>query len=1118
MYEYVRRNAAVCYRFHRTHRREVISEDGMNSIRSRLVMAVLLLALLPAVIVVYGMFVRYRESIVNTAKTNLGLMADKKGEEIEAYIRERKIDTKMLAGFQKTIDDIKTLHQLFLRHGYMSPAYRNEESRIRESYERYIEEYGYHDIFMIDPDGNVILTYKHESDFGVNLYSGPYRDEELARTARIAATTFETGFSQYNYYRPSMELAAFVASPVLDNGRLAGIVAFQLDSQKYEKVIADNPGLGKTVETVIAERVKDKFLFLRSGEYRPGVPVTLAELPMTRNDTPSLKGLAGERGEGILLDYRGVEVIAAWRYLPTAHISLAVKISTEEALAQVHGLERIAYVALSVIVLLMILFGVWIGRAIIMPIGILEKATAALARGDLAQRVQVGAADEMGHLAESFNTMAEHLEKATTGLEEEVRERTRSLAASNEKLARIINEMETVEGKLRDTTAFQRAILDSANYSIISTDVNGTIKSWNRGAEKMLGYLASEVVDKETPVILHDPGEVQQRAKELSEELGFMIQPGFDVFIAKARLGVPDENDWTYRRKDGSTFPVRLSVTALFNEQKQITGYLGVGFDITDQKIAERSLKWAKENAEMAAEEARKANQYKSEFLANMSHEIRTPLNAIIGMADLLGETRLDDEQQRYLNVFRGASESLLYLINDILDFAKIEAGQLDLEETEFDLKETLDMAVGIVLPRARQKGLPILLNFERPPCNYLMGDPVRLRQVLLNLMSNAVKFTSKGIISVNVAYERIGDSLKAEIAVSDEGIGIPNDKLPFLFERFRQADASVTRKYGGTGLGLAISKMLAEKMHGGIHVASEYGRGSTFTFSAQFKLGRSKEAVIGDNDLAGMSILMYFEDEVARRGIAGLLEGTGVSIRQAGTESELQRELFTASASETSIAAILTGCDVNRGNACKLAAELGRESSGIGEITMLTIASSGICMNRPEGGTLGPRCRLVSPIGRKELIKELREIWVERKKTKIAVEQKVGDNVINILLVDDAKDNQLLAKAYLKKGQYRIDTAENGQEAVEKFMVGAYDLVLMDVQMPIKDGYTATREIRAYEKEHNKPRTPVIALTANAYQKDVDNSIEAGCDAHITKPIKKDRLIAAIEAILKRT
>ncbi len=1090
----------------------------MTSIRNRLIIAVILFTLLPSVIIVYGMFARYRDSIVERSKASLGLIADNKAKEIESYIRERKTDVKSMAGIRETVNDMKTLHQLVKRHGAASPLFKKEESRIRASYERYIDDYGYYDIFLIDTDGNVILSYKHESDFGTNLFSGQYRDEELARVTRIAATTFETDFSQYTDYSPSKELAAFVASPVLDNGRLVGVLAVQVDSRQYEKVIADNAGLGKFVESVIAGRVKDKNIFFRSGENRSGVPAKLSEFPKTMSDTPSLRGLAGGRGEGILLDYRGLEVIAAWRYLPTARISLAVKITSKEALANVHELERIAYVALSVIVLMIILFGVWIGRAIFWPINALEMATLALAKGDLTQRVPIRGADEIGHLAESFNKMADRLEKATTGLEAEVRDRTRDLKTTNEKLARIIREMETVEDKLRDTTSFQRAILDSANYSIISTDVNGTIKSWNRGAEKMLGYTASEMVDKETPAILHDPEEVQKRAKVLSAELGMVVEPGFQVFVAKARLGAPDENDWMYKRKNGTAFPVRLSVTALFDAQKRVTGFLGIGFDITDQKIAERSLESAKESAEMAAAEAQKANQYKSDFLANMSHEIRTPLNAIIGMADLLAETRLDDEQKRYLHVFRGASENLLHLINDILDFAKIEAGQLDLEEAEFDLKETVDMAVAIISPRAQQKGLALSVTDERIIDHYLLGDQVRLRQVLLNLMSNAVKFSSRGTILVKVVCAQEGDASKVEIAVTDQGIGIPKEKQRILFERFRQADASVTRKYGGTGLGLAISKMLAEKMGGDIRLESEPGKGSTFTFSARFKPGKLKgSAASPDNDLPGMPLLVYFEDRAERNRIAGLLERRGALVRQAGSVSELTREFAAASAAGSPVEVILNYCDVNRGDACSLASEKGRKLSGIGNTRMLTITSESLCVNKPEGGALGPNCCLVSPIGGKDVVSELKKILIERDRGKIVVGLGGGDAWQNILLVEDARDNQLLIKAYLKKSPYKIELAENGLEAVEKFMAGSYGLVLMDVQMPVKDGYTATKEIRIYEKENDKPRTPIIALTANAYQEDVNNSIEAGCDAHLTKPIKKDKLLAAMEAILKR-
>ncbi|TBR21853.1 MAG: response regulator, partial [Candidatus Nitrosotenuis sp.] len=488
----------------------------------------------------------------------------------------------------------------------------------------------------------------------------------------------------------------------------------------------------------------------------------------------------------------------------------------------------------------------------------------------------------------------------------------------------------------------------------------------------------------------------------------------------------------------------------------------------------------------------------------------------ILGMADLLAETRLDDEQKRYLQVFRGASENLLSLINDILDLAKIEAGQLDLEETEFDFKETIDMVVGIISPRARQKGLPLLLNIEQPPGNYLRGDPVRLRQVLLNIMSNAVKFSSKGVIRIDAKFKLADKSAEVEIAVADEGIGIPKEKQHFLFERFKQADASVTRQFGGTGLGLAISRMLVDKMGGNIRLESKPGKGSTFIITVQFKMGSSKDVVPDERNLAGMSILVYFEDESERGRVAGLLENTGALVRLAVSENQLVEELSSASVAGAHVTVILTYCDVKRGNACKLAAELGHKLAGTGSrVKILTIASGGICITKPEEKGLETNCCLVSPVGGRELIRELRKIWAVNHKTDVSGLSGSGSH--RILLVEDAKDNQLLMKAYLKKSPYEIELAENGQEAVEKYMAGVFDLVLMDVQMPVKDGYTATKEIRAYEKKNNKRRTPIIALTANAYQEDVNNSIHAGCDAHMTKPIKKDKLLTAVEAVFRK-
>jgi PAS domain S-box-containing protein len=382
-------------------------------------------------------------------------------------------------------------------------------------------------------------------------------------------------------------------------------------------------------------------------------------------------------------------------------------------------------------------------------------------------------------------------------------------------ILRDISERKTAERKLQQTMSIQKAILDSANFTIISTTTRGIIKSFNSGAARMLGYAPEEVIDKVTPEIIHVKEEVIERASSLSEELGVKIEPGFEVFVAKARLGIPDENEWTYIRKDGSTFPVMLSVTALYDENNNISGYLGIGSDITERKKVEKT---------------------KNEFVSSVSHELRTPLTSIGGALGLIlgGVTgEIDDKTKKMLEIANTNCDRLVRLINDILDIEKIEFGKMSFKKIYTNVNQVIERALNDNEQYASSFNVDLYFEKNTPDNLSILLDQDRILQVLTNLLSNAIKYSPPGD---TVTVRSKVDDVNVHIEVSDNGEGIPAEFHSEIFKKFSQADSSSTRKKGGTGLGLNIAKAIIEKHDGELGFETKVNHGSTFYFSLPLK------------------------------------------------------------------------------------------------------------------------------------------------------------------------------------------------------------------------------------------------------------------------------------------
>ena len=663
-----------------------------------------------------------------------------------------------------------------------------------------------------------------------------------------------------------------------------------------------------------------------------------------------------------------------------------------------------------------------------------------------------------------------------------------------------INQRAAAEAALRESEEKFRTIIETTPDGYYEVDRNANFTFFNDSMCKILGYSREEMATLNQLELLDETNSQKLR----------------DTFNKVLDSGNPITSlSWTLYDKNRSLRFVESSVSLIKDPKGNPVGFGGFIRDVTQRQRAEVMYR-----AKLAAEAA---SRTKSEFLASMSHEIRTPLNAIIGLVELMLTSDLPPDQREDLDVVKSSAYSLLSIINNILDFSKIEAGKLEFEKTPFGFRQFMDESLKIMGMKSHEKGIELAYRVAPGVPDRILGDPVRLRQILLNLVDNAIKFSDKGEVIVSAAVQSKEDyEVVLQISVADSGIGIPEDKQRSIFGAYNQGDPSTLRQYGGTGLGLAVSAQLVDLMGGNIKLKSQPSQGSCFRFTARFIIqqdGGQHQPEVTHPDLAGLNVLVVDDNDSGRKITLEILEELQIRAAAAAGPQEAREILSRSKTQKEPFDLILIDSDMPETDGFSLAAWIiNQQQSDAGIIMLLTFPH---LKRKAELETLGIAAGIVKPFGASELAGViLSALGIEEAKAESsALTQKkairIPSRSLKILVAEDTAFNQKFIQRLLDRWNHQISLVGNGREALEALKNESFDIVLMDVQMPLVNGLEATKTIRLDEQQ-SKNHMPIIAMTAHAIKGDRERCLEAGMDEYISKPIDSDKLFDAIEKLTK--
>lgn len=1031
-----------------------------HSLVFKFMIFVIPLATLPLLVVSYNHYINSTNSIKKTTYNYITQNTILQKKFLLNWFHYRVVDVKNIAQNSNTVELMENLidtyneSSLSLHDFVYSDEHFGISIDAGSEFLRFEHDYDYvYDIFIIDTKGNILYTNEQESDLGTSLVSGPYKDTKFAKSFKKTCSDKQIHFSDLEIYAPSNNIiAGFLTAPVIDtNGLLIGVFAIQIKLEKQYLLFKEN--------TYIKQSTMQTYLVGTDGLLRSPLFKDDSEVLKTKIQTEQFKLWHSEHASKtehksdedepvfIYENPLGDSVFGLHKDIDILGVHWAL-ISEADATIVEDLQNEIIYKTLLIFFLLLLSILVvskLLFGYLVKPILELIELVKKFENGNRDVKINIHSDNEIGALAGYFDEMVYTIKKSEQELDE------------------------------------QKYALNA--HSIVAvTDVEGSITYVNSKFEEISGYSQAELIGKNHRIL--NSGD---KSKEYWQNMYNDISSG-----------IVWNDEIKNINKSGEEYWVDTTIVPFLDNDGKITSYVAIRTDITQKKKDEFLLIEAKKVADESV-------KVKAEFFASMSHEIRTPMNGIIGMLGLLLKTKLSEIQNHQAYLAQTSAQALLSLINDILDFSKFEADKLELEYKAFHIRDDFGDFAEAIAFKAQEKGIDIVLDMQGVAYETIVADAYRIRQILNNLVSNAIKFTHEGYVLITVALVEINEEEgRLLISVEDTGIGIPKDKISKLFDSFSQVDSSTTRKYGGTGLGLSIVKKLVEIMDGKIEVSSELDKGSKFELEIAVRLDKERLISSPDMDVSEIKALILDKSKKSAEVLAKQLKHWGMSV---SFEKDAQANYDIVFIS-------------NDENALSLGKSLKKEYENARFILMTSLADTANVSHYIESvyDTYFPQ-----PATTKDIFKALHTLKSSSDSDEINAQEKESSAVVfnpdtKILLVDDNKVNQLVALGLLEEFDLDADIANNGLEAIKAVEDAGdepYEIILMDCQMPEMDGYDATRALKSGKYGESIVKIPVVAMTANAMEGDKEKCFASGMDDYISKPIDPARLQEVLKKYL---